>query len=414
MTQLSMKRTVVTEILRDNRDRKRRLVKLKLERMDADVFSFYRGTAGLYARAWSKLQPADPGPAVLICGDLHLENFGAFRADDGTFCFDINDFDEALVAPCSLDVVRCTCSVLLAAEHWRLSPLEANGIALDFLDEYGRILSRTARKGGFGDDPEHDTGGPIHDLIGATALGTQVQLLDHNTEKTAKGVRRIVRSANKHPEVRAPRTERIARAVERYGERIGRPEAYRVHDITGRVAGIGSLGLRRYLVLVEGDGSPDGNWLLDVKEERPSAMLACARNQPRTRGGDAQRVVDAQRRLQAKPVAGLDVIKIGTRGYRMRAMIPEENRSSLDRLHKNPDKLRKAVGVAGRLAGRAHVRGCDRNRRTARDLARWAEGPGLDAALASAARMAELARAQYAEFHKAMQSEDVEREIAHE
>ena len=49
--------------------------------------------------------PLDLGPAILQCGDLHLENFGAYQTDDGEFRFDINDFDEALVAPCSLDLV---------------------------------------------------------------------------------------------------------------------------------------------------------------------------------------------------------------------------------------------------------------------------------------------------------------------
>ena len=43
---------------------------------------------------------------MLICGDLHLENFGAYRTDAGDFRFDINDFDEALVAPASFDLVR--------------------------------------------------------------------------------------------------------------------------------------------------------------------------------------------------------------------------------------------------------------------------------------------------------------------
>ena len=39
-----------------------------------------------------------------------------------------------------------------------------------------------------------------------------------------------------------------------------------------RIAGTGSLGVGRFVVLVEGKGSPDGNYLLDIKEAKPSAM----------------------------------------------------------------------------------------------------------------------------------------------
>jgi uncharacterized protein (DUF2252 family) len=31
---------------------------------------------------------------VLICGDLHLENYGAYRTDEGYFLYDINDYDS--------------------------------------------------------------------------------------------------------------------------------------------------------------------------------------------------------------------------------------------------------------------------------------------------------------------------------
>ena len=36
---------------------------------------------------------------------------------------------------------------------------------------------------------------------------------------------------------------------------------------------MGSLGLDRYVVLVEGKGSPDGNYLLELKQCQPSALL---------------------------------------------------------------------------------------------------------------------------------------------
>ena len=85
--------------------------------------------------------PPTPGRSIAICGDLHLENFGAYRTDDGELLYDINDFDEAIVGPCSLDLVRCATSILLAAELWRLTPLQASGMVLTYLDNYRATIT---------------------------------------------------------------------------------------------------------------------------------------------------------------------------------------------------------------------------------------------------------------------------------
>ena len=67
---------------------------------------------------------------------------------------------------------------------------------------------------------------------------------------------------------------RITRVIERLGARRRQKKFYRVLDVARRVAGCGSLGLARWIVLVEGKGSPRGNYLLDLKEARPPAPRA--------------------------------------------------------------------------------------------------------------------------------------------
>ena len=383
-------RSVLEEIVVFNADRKPKRVRLKFKLMKANAFAFFRGTDHLFARDWPSLKPPDVGPSVLICGDLHLENFGAYRADDGAFFYDINDFDEALVAPCSFDLVRCTTSILLAAEHWALSPLQATGMALTFLEHYREALTTVPAAHSLDPDAPREGRGAIWELLGATALGTQTALLDHNTE-IKSGRRRIIRSKDKHPEISPKRSEAIRRAVATYGHTTARPEAYKVLDVTGRILGIGSLGVRRYLVLIEGEGSPDRNRLLDIKEVLPSSVLSCTQvPQPDTGGSEAHRVVDAQRRLQARPTTGLDVIAIADEWFRMREMIPAENRSSLDRFQKKPAKLRSAIKVAGRLTGWSHLRGAGHGagvgERAQSALVEWASSPALDAVLAAAVR----------------------------
>src|SRR5262245_15360072 len=266
--------SVYDAIVRFNADRVPELVKRKLKRIDESVFDFFRGTDHLFGAAWPSLKPPDPGPAISCCGDLHLENFGAYQSEQGDFRFDINDFDEALVAPCSFDLVRCTASILLAGEEWGLRPLQATGIALVYLDRYRNAVAESIKTGMLGEIAPRSGEGPVWDLLNATALGTQVKLLDRRTEQKKDGQRRNIRSPDRHPDISQEEADQVRKAVTEFAAGTKTPAVYHVLDVAGRIAGIGALGLRRYTVLIEGGGSPDRNRLLDLKEARPSSVLA--------------------------------------------------------------------------------------------------------------------------------------------
>jgi uncharacterized protein (DUF2252 family) len=398
--------TVLDAILQFNRRRRRKLVRFKLRRMLGDPFTFFRGTNHLFAGAWSELRPPEAGPDLLICGDLHLENFGAFRTAEGDFRYDINDFDDAAVAPCSLDLVRCATSIFLAAEQWRLTPTSATGMALTFLEHYRQAVIEATATGTVGEVTLTSGQGPIWELLGSTAVATQATLLVRNTKPRSDGTP-IIRRTKKHPEVSRKRFEAIRGAVEEYGQSVGAPAAFRIHDVTGRIVGVGSLGVRRYLALIEGDGPPDGYRLIDIKQAEPSPILGCTTaSQPDWGGDEARRVVRAQTALQGHPSAGLDVLHVGPRSYRIREMIPEDNRSSLDRFRKQPAKLRQAVETAGTLTAWSHLRGGRKAPDPAHDhwpeLARWAAGAAIDAVLTAAARYADRTNRDYVAFRGAV------------
>ena len=391
---------IFDEISRFNSDRDPDLVKRKLKRLDESVFTFFRGTDHLFGRAWPALKSEDPGPPILCCGDLHLENFGICESEAGDFRFEINDFDEALVAPCSFDLVRCTASILLAGEVWGLTPLQATGIALVFLDRYRDAIGEAVKSGVIGEIGPRSGEGPIWDLLNAAAVGTQVKLLDRETKRDKNGTRRIFPDVDRHPPVGQSEASLVRAAVEDFGAAANRPAVYKVLDVTARIAGIGALGLRRYTVLIEGGGSPDKNRLLDLKEARPSSVLAyvgCP--QPTTYRTEAHRIVAAQRQIQAKPPIGLAAVEFGGRAFRMREMVPDENHASLDHLQAKPRKLRLAVEVVGQLTAWSQLRGTDPQGRQA--LARWCSGPGIDAVLAAAVRFADQTQTEYREYHDA-------------
>ncbi len=393
--------SVLVAVLQANLGREPKRVRLKIGRMSADPFAFFRGSCHLFASAWPELCPPDEGPSILACGDLHVENFGAYRDDEGEYFYDINDFDEAAFASCAIDPTRCATSILLAAESWKLTPLDANGLVLAYLDRYrSAVGSPTASRLVEAAAPRIERG-PIWDLLGKTAMSTQSAFLDcAHTEQLKDGTRGGSRaSKRRYPHVDSARRDLIFEAVEAFGKARGQQGFYRALDVSGRICGVGSLGVERYLVLVAGGGSSETNQLFDIKECLSSAWMN-ATPEPVDSAREARRVVDAERSLQSRPTAGLDVIPMGEKTYRIREMIPEENRSNLDRFRKKARKLRSAIETAGLLTGLSHVRGAKTvaGNDPTEGLMSWARGAALDSVLVSAARYAEKTRRDFQQF----------------
>ena len=98
LAQLTASPRTATEILvAQNADRLSELVPLRFARMLTDPFSFYRGSAAVMA-ADLAASPSS-GIEIMCCGDAHVSNFGMYAAPHRSLVFDLNDFDEAAVAP---------------------------------------------------------------------------------------------------------------------------------------------------------------------------------------------------------------------------------------------------------------------------------------------------------------------------
>ena len=94
-----------------NRGRQQRLVPIRLGRMVASPFAFYRGSADLMA---IDLRPTPAtGLVVQLCGDAHLSNFGVYASPERHLALDINDFDETGRGRWEWDVKRLLASVEL-------------------------------------------------------------------------------------------------------------------------------------------------------------------------------------------------------------------------------------------------------------------------------------------------------------
>src|SRR6478752_676354 len=102
--------------------------------MMASPFTFYRGAAGVMAADLEATPTA--GLEVQLCGDAHLSNFGVFGSPERALVFDINDFDETIPGPFEYDVKRLAASLTVAAQNNGFSPTQAREITKASTTEY--------------------------------------------------------------------------------------------------------------------------------------------------------------------------------------------------------------------------------------------------------------------------------------
>src|SRR6201991_3064606 len=109
--------------------------------MAENAFRFFRGTCHLYYEDLGGSKSLPTYPVSWVCGDLHLENFGSYKGDNRLVYFDVNDFDEAALAPASWDLVRLLASVRVGAERLSIGPCESGALCKDFLAAYVAALA---------------------------------------------------------------------------------------------------------------------------------------------------------------------------------------------------------------------------------------------------------------------------------
>jgi uncharacterized protein (DUF2252 family) len=70
------------------------MVQLKYEAMAENVFRFFPGICHLFYENLAAAKPLPLLPLAWIFGDLHFENFGSFRGENGLIYFDLNAFEK--------------------------------------------------------------------------------------------------------------------------------------------------------------------------------------------------------------------------------------------------------------------------------------------------------------------------------
>jgi uncharacterized protein (DUF2252 family) len=343
-TILASSRDTVDRIERFNAGREPERLALKYRAMCKSPFAFFRGTAHLFWEDVATRRRALPGgPLVWASGDLHFENFGSFQGDNGLSYFDLNDFDEAALAPATWEVSRFVASAHVAAPSLNLTRAKITELVESFLDAY-----RTALGDGKARWIERATAsGMVRTLLQRVSKQTRAMLLNSRTTMK-KGKRRIVIDGRHALPITESQRTNVTRQLDNFAKSQPDPDFFRVLDVARRVAGLGSLGLERYIVLVRGDR--DGNAILDAKEAAPSTLARFGKLRQPAWKSEADRVVAIQQRMQAIAPALLHAKKIGRGGYVLHELQPSSDRLTLDDARGDHRHLRRGK----RLEATAH------------------------------------------------------------
>ncbi|MGN8084810.1 DUF2252 family protein [Ralstonia sp. 22086] len=334
----------------------------KLDAIAADPFSFFRGTNNLYAASLADAALLHDAPRTLVCGDLHLENFGSFKGDNGLVYFDMNDFDEALAAPFTVDLVRVLSSLQVASFSWKLADEDAHNLCRRFLDTYAAALVDGKPRW-----VERATAtGIVRNLLRGLRKRNRAAYLADRTERNGN---RVTLRIDGRRTLRASKEEarRARRILEAYGQQ-GNGQRFIAIDVARRIAGTGSLGLERYSVLARPENDPSTLRLIDIKLSIPSVWDdvlgdACSVAPWRSEAG---RVVDIQRLSQAISPALLRGVVYAAKGEKPKSYVVKSLQPTADRVALGSGKnvvanLDDALQTMARVAAWCHLRGCGRH-----------------------------------------------------
>jgi len=357
MSKLTKLTKLCTQIKKYNEGRDPERLAMKYRNMRTSAFVYLRATCHLFPGQLAELKSLTKAPAVWSCGDLHLENFGSYKGDNRLTYFDINDFDEAALIPASWDIVRLLASVRLACAELEFTVGRVRELVDALLVPYFAELRHGSARW-----LERDTAiGPVHELLATVTERKRKDFLDSRTTKSGKkrallidGKRALGASNEQHVQV--------GEFMQQFAKTQSEPAFYEVLDVARRIAGNGSLGVDRFVVLVRGKGSPDNNYLLDLKQAMPSGLTDALTLKQPTWVSEGARVVAITRRAQAVPVAFLHEVQMDGRDYVLRDLQPSADRVSFSEEVHGPHRLNELMQAIGQCTAWSHLRGSGRQR----------------------------------------------------
>lgn len=351
-------------------DRLPELAPIRYGRMAASPFAFLRGAAAVMAADLAATRST--GLTVQLCGDAHLLNFGVYASPERMLLFDVNDFDETLPGPFEWDVKRLAASVVVAALQNGSAKPKAHRAALVATESYRTAMRRLAGLGELevwyeriaADDLSSLVHGAnrarVESRLAHARRRTSLQALGKLTEKDASG-RHIVDDPPLLERVTDVDRITIGKIFSDYRSSLAEErrvllDRYRFVDAARKVVGVGSVGTRCFILLLEGRDDADPLFL-QIKEAGQSVLEQYL--QPSAFTHQGHRVVSGQRLIQAASDIFLGwMTGPEQRHFYWRQLRDMKGSAEVETM--SPATLRDYARLCGRALARAHARSGDR------------------------------------------------------
>ncbi|MER7521150.1 DUF2252 domain-containing protein [Streptomyces sp. NPDC126499] len=351
-------------------DRVPELVPVRYGRMAVSPFAFLCGAAAVMA-ADLGAQP-HTGLTVQLCGDAHLHNFGLYTSPERTTVFDVNDFDETLPGPFEWDVKRLAASVAVAALQNGTTKAKAHRAALVATESYRRAMRRLAGLGELDVWYERIAADAVVGLLGGgnrARFGDRLDRARRRTGLPALGKLTAKDSSGRHivddPPLleRLPEVDRVTlgKVFSDYRSSLSEErrlllDRFRFVDAAREVVGVGGVGIRCFVVLLEGrdDGDP---LFLRMREAGHSVLEPYLAPSAYTHQG--RRVVCGRRLVQAAGDLFLGWMT-GPEQRHFHWSQLRDTKGSAEVETMSPATLRAYARLCGRALARAHARSGDR------------------------------------------------------
>ena len=372
----AVKRDPIAILEAQETDRLQHLVPLRHARMAESPFAYYRGTPAVMAFDLANAPRTDI--RVQASGDAHLSNFGLFASPERALVFDLNDFDETLPGPWEWDVKRLAASVVIAGRANGFNAAANRRAAMGTVRDYRRWMARFAAMRLVDILYSTITAADIIETAEASGL-----LAGSGGSTRRKAIEALFTKARSRDGMRAfgsltgivdgrrvilddpPVLTHVAVDIPGGLERVFTDyraslpenrrdflERYRFLDFALKVVGVGSVGTRCFVLVLQGRDEDDA-LILQAKEATASVLEPYLHTTEHPTQG--QRVVVGQQLMQANSDIFLGWVRgPGGRDYYFRQLW--DMKGSVETATLRAPGLAVYGALCGRALARAHAR----------------------------------------------------------
>ena len=362
------------------------LVPIRYGRMLTSPFAFYRGAAVLMAGDLATT--SSTGLSAQLCGDAHMSNFGIFGSPERRLVFDVNDFDETHPGPFEWDVKRLAASLEIAGRGNGFTKKQRKKIVLAAANSYRKAMRNFAKQSNLGvwyasvdmDQVMSEYGDR---LAPKRRKVTEAGIAKARTRDSMQAFSKLATIVDGEPriisnpplvvpieEVFSERSAdelqlALVKLVRSYRRTLAADrqhllETYRLVHVARKVVGVGSVGTRAWILLMEGIDGADPMFL-QAKEAGASVLEPFTSKSKFKNQGE--RVVAGQTLMQAvsdiflgwQGVDGDDGVR---RDYYVRQLRDWKGSAVVEEMV--PDGMAIYARLCGWTLARAHARSGDR------------------------------------------------------